>query len=294
MRIVVLGANGQVGSRVLNRLLQDYPPEQVVGCVRAERMAAMHGAAPSNSLLPFNPFTDNWEKLGKVDVLINCIGIIRETAGLDFTVAHGDLTARMLQHRAQIGNPKLIQLSALGADPGSASKFLSTKGQADQELLQYPGTVVLRPSIVCTPGTMLSRKLQGLQKLCRYMGGFLPFPDTTLQTKLQPVAVEDLTELVSRLCVLHDHPPMVEVGGSDVYTVRELLEMVPACKRILPFPQTIFDHLSPLLRKFFPGLPDKEQQLLLQQNNVADTVACEKILGRKMASTSGFWQRELA
>jgi uncharacterized protein YbjT (DUF2867 family) len=294
MRIVVLGANGQIGSRVLHRLLQDYSQEQVVGCVRAESLAAIQGGAPPNSLLPFNPFSDNWENLGKVDVLINCIGIIRETAGLDFTQAHGGLTVRMLQHRAQMGNPKLIQLSALGADAGSASRFLSTKGQADQELLQHLGTVVVRPSIVCTPGTMLSRKLQALQKLCRYTGGFLPFPDQILQTKLQPVAVEDLAELVSRLCLRHDHPPVLEIGGRDILTVRQLLEMVPTCRSIIPFPQATFELLFPLLLRLFPGFLDKEQQLLIQHDNVADTGACEKILGRTMASTLTFWQRELA
>ncbi|WP_114783564.1 Rossmann-fold NAD(P)-binding domain-containing protein [Botryobacter ruber] len=295
MRIVVLGANGQLGSRILARLLQEYPQAQVVGCVREKSIASVKGNAGFlQHLLPFNPFRDDWAALGKVDVLINCIGIIRETASLSFEQAHLGLTKLMLQHREQLGNPKLIQLSALGADPQSPSGFLRTKGQADALLLTQRATVVVRPSIVCTPGTMLSRKLQLVKKLCRFTGGLLLFPEQFLETKLQPVAVADLTALVSQLCLQREHPAVVEVAGKERYTLRQLLELVPTCRNILPLPQALFRMFSPLLYRLFPALIDKEQAVLLQHDNIAETDACEKILGRPMASTLPFWQQELA
>lgn len=55
----------------------------------------------------------------------------------------------------------------------------------------------------------------------------------------------------------------------------------------------MFDRLSPMLSRLFPALPDKEQQVLLQQDNVANTEACERLLGRPMASTAAFWRKEL-
>jgi len=291
MRIVLLGGNGQLGSRILSRLRQDYPQEEVLGCVRKESLVSGREDA---HFLQFNPFQDNWEKLGQVDVLINCIGIIRETAALDFATAHIGLTRRMLQHRQLIGNPRLIQISALGADENNASRFLHTKGLADQELLRQPDAVVVRPSIVCTPGTMLSKKLQLLQKLCRLTGGILPFPARMLETKLQPVAVEDLAELVSRLCVIEAMPKVVEIGGKEAYTLRQLLTLIPTCRKIIPFSQHVFDRLIPFLYRCFPSLLEKEQQVLLQQDNIADTKTCERLLGRAMASTLAFWRSELA
>ncbi|OKL40014.1 NAD-dependent epimerase/dehydratase family protein [Pontibacter flavimaris] len=291
MRIVLLGASGQLGSHILPRLRQDYPQAEVVGCVRGEGFPEVSDAL---HLLQFNPFQDDWATLGQVDVLINCIGIIRESAALDFEEAHVGLTRRMLQHRELIGSPRLIQLSALGADENSPSRFLRTKGLADKELLRHPDTVVLRPSIVCTPGTMLSRKLQQLQKLCRLTGGILPFPARMLETKLQPVAVEDLTELVSRLCVIADKPDVVEVGGKEVYTLNQLLLLIPTCRKIISFPQAGFNTLFPVLSWLFPSLLDREQLVLLQQDNVAHTDRSEMLLGKKMASTIAFWVAELA
>lgn len=292
MRIAVLGASGQLGSRLLARLRRDFPGAQVLGCVRRKSLPAGPGAAPH--LLAFDPFGDDWQRLGRVDVLINCIGIIRETAAMDFARAHMGMTALMLRHRQQMGNPRLIQLSALGAHAGSPSGFLRTKGLADQALLQHPDAIVVRPSIVCTPGTMLSKKLQLLNGLCGLTAGLLPFPNQVLATRLQPVRAEDLTALVSALC-RHSHPPkLVEAGGRETYTLRQLLEMMPRCRKVIPVPQTWFDRLLPLLSKLLPFLPDKEQQILLQYDNVASTGACERLLGRSMASTLGFWQTELA
>lgn len=291
MRIVLLGANGQLGSRFLQRLRQDYPKAEVVGCVRRDSFTSVSGAI---HFLQFNPFHDDWAILGKVDALINCIGIIRETDALDFAQAHIGLTRRMLQHRELIGNPKLIQLSALGADESSPSRFLRTKGMADQELLRHPDTVVVRPSIVCTPGTMLSKKLQLLQKICRLTGGILPFPARMLETKLQPVAVEDLAELVSRLCVAEVRPKLVEVAGKEVYTLNQLITLIPSCRKIIPFPQSIFNFIFPVMSRLFPSLLDREQLVLLQQDNVANTKHSETLLGRDMASTLAFWAAELA
>ena len=150
MRVVVLGANGQLGTPVLRRLLQDHPGAQVTGCVRAASMADFAGdAACLPHLLAFDPFRDDWSRLGRVDVLINCIGIIRETPALDFARAHMGLTALMLQHRALIGNPKLIQVSALGADVHSPSGFLRTKGLADAAGCGSPCFPPLRAACPC-------------------------------------------------------------------------------------------------------------------------------------------------
>ncbi len=290
----MLGANGQLGTPLLKRLLQDYPQAQVVGCVRERSMAAVKAdAVMSQHVLSFNPFTDNWAKLGKVDVLVNCIGIIRETAALDFAQAHAGLTSLMLQHRKRLGNPRLLQLSALGAAVHSPSRFLRTKAEADEALLAHPNVVVVRPSIVCTPNTMLSRKLQLLKKLCRLTFGALPFPAHLLQTKLQPVLVEDLTELISRLCLQNPYEGTVEVAGKDTFSLQQLLALVPTCKKVVPIPKAFSDAALQVVTWLFHALLDKEQQVLLQQDNIAGTTVCEKLLGREMAGTVLFWKSEL-
>jgi nucleoside-diphosphate-sugar epimerase len=117
-RICVLGASGQIGSVLTTRLSMDFPEAEVIGCVRK------HVSFTSNaSYLCFNPFKDDWRTLGKVDVLINNIGIIEETADLTFEKSHQGLTRLMLENRSLLRNPKLIQVSVLGADTESHSAF---------------------------------------------------------------------------------------------------------------------------------------------------------------------------
>src|SRR5205085_9465665 len=140
MRIVVLGSTGQIGSSIISNLRDDYPSSQIVACSRK--------TIPGH--FSFNPFTDNWEKLGKTDVLINSVGIIKENANFSFRKIHVGLTELILKNRNAIGAPRIIQLSVNGADASSKSGFLNTKAESDKILTDHENTVVVRPSLVCT------------------------------------------------------------------------------------------------------------------------------------------------
>ena len=97
MRIVILGANGQIGRHVYQRACNSFPHAEVLGCVRQKHLhfEGCTGDKMQHSFV-FDPFTDDWQKLGKVDVLVNCIGIIRESGDITFEKAHIGLTRLML------------------------------------------------------------------------------------------------------------------------------------------------------------------------------------------------------
>src|SRR5688500_8728563 len=117
MRIAILGSTGQIGAYVCDKLRIDYPEAEILACSRQKKEVYFQ----------FDPFTDPWSKPGKIDVLINSVGIIRETKNMDFKKVHEGLTKLIVQNRETLGNPKVIQLSVLGADRNSASPFLHTK-----------------------------------------------------------------------------------------------------------------------------------------------------------------------
>jgi NADH dehydrogenase len=288
-RLCVLGAGGQIGSALMARLQVDFPDAEVVGCVRKERAstsAATH--------LRFHPFTDDWRVLGHVDVLINSIGIIEETADLTFEKAHQGLTRLMLENRSLMGNPKLIQISVLGADTESYSPFLSTKAKADESLLEQPRTVVIRPSIVCTPGTVMVQKLRMLGRISRRLGGYLPFPARFAQTRIQPVLADDLARLVSILCATDQHPSLIAAVGPRTYSLWQLIRYVGQRPiQVLTFPQAWFNTLFPVGAWLLPGLLNPGQLHLLEHDNVADVHVFQELLGRQTGSTKQFWRQEL-
>jgi uncharacterized protein YbjT (DUF2867 family) len=295
MRIAILGATGQIGSGLTEQLRKDYPHAEIIACARsfsAEKQAFF--TSIDASILPFNPFESDWRCLQNLDVLINCIGIIQETPGISFKKIHQDLTNLILDNRQHMGMPRVIQLSALGAGENSPSQFMKTKALADKALSAHTGTLIIRPSIVCTPGTMLIQKLRKLNRLCRFTGGYLPVPAKVLTTAIQPVASHDLYELISLCCRQECNKGIIEVAGKEVFSMRALIGMLPNCRHIVPIPQHLFNAFYFLFGCFIKALLTKEQKQLLLTDNTSNSPLASQLLGRIMAPTSHFWKSEVS
>ena len=167
MRTVVLGASGQIGKIIYEELKKSH---EVIGTSRNS----------SSELLQFDPFKDSWSVLGKADVLVNCVGQIEATKEFSFQKIHIELTKLIIQNRERLGNPRIIQISALGASKLSELEFFKTKGIADDQLLKNSNTVIVRPSIICTHKTMMVRKMQVLYSISRFTNGLLIVPSSFL------------------------------------------------------------------------------------------------------------------
>jgi nucleoside-diphosphate-sugar epimerase len=296
MRIAILGANGQIGRHVFEKICDEFPGAEVLACVRHKHLhfEGCTGDKRQHSFV-FYPFTDDWRKLGKVDVLVNCIGIIRESGELTFEKAHIGLTRLMIGKREMLGMPRVIQLSVLGADKSSASRFMSTKAAADDELARESDTYVVRPSIVCSHNTMMVRKLRMIGKIARWMFNSLPFPAPFLETRIQPVMVEDLAQIISRIARNGSTEQIINVTGPEEISLRSLIETLNNGKiKIVPVSKGFFDAIFPVLRVFAPRLLSWEQMILLSNNNTADNTVCARLLGRPMSSTRAFWKEELS
>jgi len=285
-RIIILGANGQVGCSIYSYLKRHFPALQITACVRR---------LPANTHSPdftvFDPFTHNWQQTGKADVLINCIGIIQETKDFTFEQAHLGLTRLILQHRRTLGNPKIIQISALGAQSDSPATFLSSKGKADELLLTHPDTVVIRPSIVCTPNTVFAQKLTLLRSISRYLWNYLPFPGHLLQTRIQPIMPDDLASLVTRLCFTDQHPAIISAVGPDEISLQELIHLSSNSISLLSVPRIVADPGIRLLAALLPDFLNPQQYTLLLHHNTASKQIAEKLIGRSLHSTKRFWQQ---
>jgi nucleoside-diphosphate-sugar epimerase len=285
MKIVVLGASGQIGS-VISRGLAAH--HQVTGTSRK----GSHGH------LKFDPFQDNWSALGKADVLINCIGQIAETGRNSLHRIHVELTRQIIARRHQLGGPTIIQVSALGASPEHRVDFLRTKAIADELLLQQDDTAVIRPSIVCTHETMIVRKVLMLSKLSRLFFGVVPVPRGFLRTRIQPVMPEDLVALVTKMCVHHNYR-QVNIVGPDTITFQEIIhtmiESTHQRLRMIEVPKRVSDVVvNNLIGPLFPTVINPQQYQLLFADNIADGRMAEEILGRPTRSTAEFFKAEFS
>jgi uncharacterized protein YbjT (DUF2867 family) len=283
MKIVVLGATGQIGSVIYNGL---KPRHEAIGTSRKRR----------SDTVQFDPFHDDWSLLGKTDVLINCVGQIEVSQKNSLDRVHIELAKRIIQNRPLLGGPVIIQISALGASAHHKGAFLKTKGIADDLLLQEGCTMVIRPSIVCTHRTMIVKKMLMLSGIGRFLFGVVPIPAGFLLTKIQPVMPQDLLEIVERMC--HETTPQIlNAVGPDLITFKDILQIMGKSRnqslKLVEVPRIAADIIvRNIVSPLCPQIINWQQYELLFEDNIADAKAAEEILRRPLASTHEFFKKE--
>jgi uncharacterized protein YbjT (DUF2867 family) len=84
--------------------------------------------------------------------IVNLIGSLHETGRQSFAEVQGALPGRIAAAARAEGVARLVQISALGADPASASAYARSKADGERRVLEeFPEATILRPSIVIGP-----------------------------------------------------------------------------------------------------------------------------------------------
>lgn len=286
MKVVILGASGQIGNTLYEALSKKY---EMTGTSRR----------PRAKLLQFDPFMDHWSVLGRPAVIINTIGQIDASRDYSFARIHLDLTKRIIENRSVLGNPRIIQVSALGASANHEVQFLRTKGEADDYLTQFPDVAVIRPSIVCTHRTMIVKKMLMLFRISKWTGGIVVVPRGFSERQIQPVMAEDVAAIVDKLCSAHEIPKALNLTGPERLSFHRIIKMMFEAQgrkhRIVQIPKFWTDILARyLVGAFFPSVINAQQYELLFKDNVADHSEAQEYLGRPLQHTKDFWIKEFS
>lgn len=225
------------------------------------------------------------------DAVVNLVGILAETGKQTFAGVQDEGARNVATAAAEAGVTRFVQMSAIGADPESASLYARTKAageRAAQELV--PGAVVVRPSIVFGPEDGFFNRFAKMAK----MSPVLPVvgPDT----RFQPVYAADVGAFVAAAVdgeVAEGRT--YELGGPDVKTFRELLRMMLSITRrkraIVAIPFGAAEMQARLL-SILPNPPLTADQVeLLKRDNVVSAAAIAE--GRTLAA-AGIEPKSLA
>lgn len=280
MRILVVGGTGFVGKH-LCRELND----------RGHDVAAL-SRSPGDIDLPAGIETvmgdvtayDSIEGAfeGR-DVVVNLVAVsplFRPSGGNDahFRV-HRDGTENVIRAAEEHGVRRLIQMSALGADPDGETAYIRSKGQAEElvrdSTLEW---VIFRPSIVFGDG----------EEFIPYTKQLAPPYLTPLpgggRTRFQPIWVGDFVGIIADAVESADgsHVGSVyEIGGPDVLTLAEVAELAHGADgrpvRVVPIPMALagvglrsLDFVPAWVLDAIPGIPrmGSDQYRSLQFDNV--------------------------
>ncbi|MFZ5964196.1 complex I NDUFA9 subunit family protein [Thalassococcus sp. BH17M4-6] len=171
------------------------------------------------------------------DAVVNCVGILAESGKNHFDTVQAEGAERVARLAAAEGVAHLVQISAIGADPDSASEYARTKAEGEAGVLEhFPNAVILRPSIVFGPEDQFFNRFAALSRL----GPILPVVGA--DTRFQPVYVDDVAKAAVLGATGKAAPGIYELGGPDMNTFRELMgQMLSVIRRRklvlnLPFP----------------------------------------------------------
>lgn len=148
LRLLLVGASGEVGRAVLAQALVDPRIAAVVALTRRPLPAA---AKLNNVVVDFDSLPEEapwWP----VDAVVCTLGTTLRAAGSKekFVAVDRDLPLRIARLARAAGATRFALNSSLGADARSGNFYLRTKGQAEDAIrdLGYPGYTIVRPSLI--------------------------------------------------------------------------------------------------------------------------------------------------
>ena len=201
--------------------------------------------------------------------VINTVGHYVERGDATFHQIHGQGALHVARQAKQAGVERLIHISGLGADPGSDSPYVRARGVGESLVKEaFDGVTILRPSVIFGPDDSFLNKLAALAR----QSPVLPLFGSG-RTRLQPVFVDNVAQACVR--VLADPSTacrVYELGGPQVYTYRELVQLVLGQigrrKAVIPVPFLVWDILA-VVMALHPNPPlTRDQVKLLRQDNV--------------------------
>jgi len=201
-------------------------------------------------------------------LVINLVGILAERKPGDFQRIQAEGAGRVARLAAAAGVARLVQLSAIGADPASPSRYGRSKAEGEAAVLAaFPTATILRPSIVFGPEDQFFNRFAAL-------GALLPcMPVVAGASRFQPVYVGDVADAVIAAAEREDVAGRIfELGGPRVASFRELLryvlEVTGRRKPLVELPGWVVN-AQVAVGKYLPNPPLTEDQLLmLRRDNV--------------------------
>jgi NADH dehydrogenase len=205
---------------------------------------------------------------------INLVGILAEGGAQKFDSVQAEGAARIAKTAAADG-ARMVQISAIGADANSDSRYARSKAAGEQAVLAaVPAAVIMRPSLVFGPEDDFINRFAALAR----MSPLVPLVGGGM-TKMQPVYVGDVASAIAQAADGKAKPGAIyELGGPEVLTMREIMEIILKTiqrRRLLVSLPFGLASLQALLLQFAPGglklTPD--QVKLLRVDNVVSEAA---------------------
>lgn len=288
MRILITGATGFIGSALLDALQRNG--HQLVACVHRT-----DGRIPAGIEIEQVDFMRDidaaiWQpRLIGIDVVVNAVGILRETPRAQFEALHHLTPRALFQACESAGVKRVIQVSALGADATASSHYHRSKKAADDALrassLEWS---IVQPSVVFGENGASTKLFLRMASL----------PLTPLvgrgEQQMRPIHIDDLCALVLML-IEHKRGirQTIAAVGPQALSLRDMLATYRSAMglgtlRTLSIPLPLMRLAARVGDVIHAGALSTETLGMLLRGNTASARPISLILGRQPRAPHDF------
>ncbi|MDJ0851020.1 MAG: NAD(P)H-binding protein [Myxococcota bacterium] len=277
-RVLVTGANGHLGRRLLGRLSGERPLRAVV---RSERAAAQvaEAAQVETAILDYADADALTRAAEGCSHAVHLVGILKEGSTSSYEQAHEATTQALTVAAARQGLSRIVYLSILGSRPESRNACLASKGRAEQILLEAKTpALVLRVPMVLGEGDVASRALRG-QALAPFL--FQPRGGASLE---QPIYAGDVIEALVAGVTRDDLDDVaLDLAGPESLSHRHLVaraaELHGRSPRVFPLPLSLLRGVAGVLEAVSKDPPVTRAMLgvLDHDDDVDPAPACARL-----------------
>jgi uncharacterized protein YbjT (DUF2867 family) len=267
-RVTVFGGTGFVGRRVAHHLR---------GSGATVRIASRHpGRAEGDGLEQIAADARDERSVEAAvvgaDGVVNAISLYVEHGRDTFHSVHVEAAARIARAARRAGTKRFVHLSGIGADAGSPSPYIRSRGEGEVAVqTAFPGAVIIRAAVMFAPDDAF---LTTILRLLRSLPAYPMFGDG--RTRLQPAYADDVAAAIAEVVRQSKKPyPIYELAGPCVYSYEELLRTIARSAGLRPVLMRMpfaFWHAVAGLAEMLPQPPLTRNQVELMQ---IDTTASE-------------------
>jgi uncharacterized protein YbjT (DUF2867 family) len=283
-RILITGANGHLGQRLLRRVAEQSPPGAAAAAcaaVRSEQAASAVralGAAFHCAVVDYRDVDALARAAESCHAIVHLVGILKESSRTRYAEAHESTAHAIVAAAEKAGVQRIVYLSILGANAGSENACLASKGRAEAILLgrAVPTTVIRLPMVLgADEPAALALRAQAMRRIVPLVRGGA--------SREQPIDAEDVTTAI--LAAAHDaeRGGSLDLAGPESVTHRELIlraaSLLHRRPRIVPLPLALARAFAFLAERTLTNPPITRPMLevLEHDDEIDPTPACRAL-----------------
>jgi NADH dehydrogenase len=284
-RILITGANGHLGRRLIRKLAARPGEVRAVrAVVRSERAARTLRELPDTpgleiAVLDYGDVDALSRAAAGCEAAVHLVGIIKEGSRSRYVEAHEATSEALSLAAAGAGMRRVVYLGITGSHPDSPNACLASKGRAEQILLDgATPALILRVPMVLGPDDVASRALRA-QARSRFVpllrGG---------ASREQPIDADDVVAAILSGIERSDLDDVaLDLAGPESLSRRSLLERTAALHgnrpTVIPIPLRLLLAAAFLLETFLRDPPLTRAMVgVLDHDDVVDSEkTCEQL-----------------